>query len=177
MRQTSGPWQGSRSRAQRVASAPGSSSTLKPASGGEGKARGGGGRVEVVGVGEEKEGGWGGSEIGAKGEWGWWISSHYELDRRAACLWKMRDACVWDVERYEPASIFAVWGVFILLLVSPLSFSTFRVFVLCPMNPLQGSRASKRSHCGAVRILKLPDEPSAGILRAQALSLWRRANS
>ena len=76
-----------------------------------------------------------------------------------------------NIHAYEPASIFAVWGVFILLLVSPLSFSTFRVFMLCPMNPLQGSRASKRSHCGAVRICKAPDEPSARIARATAPSL------
>ena len=62
---------------------------------------------------------------------------------------------------YEPESIFAVWGVFILLLVSPLSFSTFRVCVQCPMNPLQGSRASKRSRCGAVRVRKVPCEDCA----------------
>ena len=76
---------------------------------------------------------------------------------------------IWRRGAYEPASIFAVWGVFILLLVSPLSFSTFRVFVLCPMNPLQGSRASKRSHCGAVR-------PSARISHTTTPSLRRRAN-
>ena len=45
------------------------------------------------------------------------------------------------------------------------------------MNPLRGLRVPQRPRCDAVRILKLPDEPSAGILRAQALSLWRRANS
>ena len=35
---------------------------------------------------------------------------------------------------------------------------------------------SKRSRCGAVRICLEPDEPSAGIVRVEALSLWRRAN-
>ena len=39
-----------------------------------------------------------------------------------------------------------------------------------PMNPLQGSGVSERSRCGAVRILQLADEPSAGIGRVGALS-------
>ena len=71
------------------------------------------------------------------------------------------------------------------------------------MNPLRGSGVSERSRCGAVRILELAgepsagtgrvgslcgdrcgavrilelaDEPSAGIGRVGALSLWCRAN-
>ena len=40
------------------------------------------------------------------------------------------------------------------------------------MNPLQGSGVSERSRCGAVPILELADEPSAGIGRVGALSLW-----
>ena len=43
------------------------------------------------------------------------------------------------------------------------------------MNPLQGSGVSERSRCGAVRILELADEPSTGIGRVGALSLWCRA--
>ena len=49
-------------------------------------------------------------------------------------------------------------------------------FVLSPMNPLRGSCVSKRSRCGAVRICLERGEPSAGIVRVEALSLWRRAN-
>ena len=49
-------------------------------------------------------------------------------------------------------------------------------FALRSMNPLRGSRVSKRSRCGAVRICFRLDEPSAGIVRVEALSLWRRAN-
>ena len=45
-----------------------------------------------------------------------------------------------------------------------------------PMNPLQGSGVSERSRCGAVRILELADEPSTGIGRVAALSLWCRAH-
>ena len=45
-----------------------------------------------------------------------------------------------------------------------------------PMNPLQGSGVSERSRCGAVRILELADEPSTGIGRVGALSLWCRAH-
>ena len=45
-----------------------------------------------------------------------------------------------------------------------------------PMNPLQGSGVSERSRCGAVRILELADEPSTGIGRVAALSLWGRAH-
>ena len=44
------------------------------------------------------------------------------------------------------------------------------------MNPLQGSGVSERSRCGAVRILELADEPSTGIGRVGALSLWCRAH-
>ena len=43
------------------------------------------------------------------------------------------------------------------------------------MNPLRGSCVSDRSRCGAVRICLEPDEPSAEIVRVEALSLWRRA--
>ena len=39
-----------------------------------------------------------------------------------------------------------------------------------------GSGMSERSRCGAVRILELADEPSAGIGCVGALSLWCRAN-
>ena len=35
-------------------------------------------------------------------------------------------------------------------LLSPPTFSAFRACVQCPVNPVQGSHASKRSHCGAV---------------------------
>ena len=45
-----------------------------------------------------------------------------------------------------------------------------------PMNPLQGSGVSERSRCGAVRILAVADEPSTGIGRVGALSLWCRAH-
>ena len=45
-----------------------------------------------------------------------------------------------------------------------------------PMNPLQGSGVSERSRCGAVRILAVADEPSIGIGRVGALSLWCRAH-
>ena len=44
------------------------------------------------------------------------------------------------------------------------------------MNPLQGSGVSERSRCGAVRILAVADEPSTGIGRVGALSLWCRAH-
>ena len=44
------------------------------------------------------------------------------------------------------------------------------------MNPLQGSGMSERSRCGAVRILAVADEPSTGIGRVGALSLWCRAH-
>ena len=44
------------------------------------------------------------------------------------------------------------------------------------MNPLQGSGVSERSRCGAVPILAVADEPSTGIGRVGALSLWCRAN-
>ena len=39
-----------------------------------------------------------------------------------------------------------------------------------PMNPLQGSGVSERSRCGAVRILELAGEPSAGIGRVGSLA-------
>ena len=39
-----------------------------------------------------------------------------------------------------------------------------------PMNPLQGSGASERSRCGAVRILAVADEPSTGIGRVGSLA-------
>ena len=49
-------------------------------------------------------------------------------------------------------------------------------FVLTPANPLRRLCVSKRSHCGAVRICLDLGEPSAEIVRVEALSLWRRAN-
>ena len=45
-----------------------------------------------------------------------------------------------------------------------------------PMNPLQGSGVSERSRCGAAPILAWTDEPSTGIGRVGALSLWCRAH-
>ena len=45
-----------------------------------------------------------------------------------------------------------------------------------PANPLRGSGVSDRSRCGAVRILELAGEPSAGIGRVGLLSLWCRAH-
>ena len=54
--------------------------------------------------------------------------------------------------------------------MAPCEFST------SPTNPLRGSCVSERSRCGDVPISKLADEPSAGIVRVGALSLWRRAN-
>ena len=42
-------------------------------------------------------------------------------------------------------------------------------------DPLRRSCASKRSRCGAVRICLSLGEPSAEIVRVEALSLWRRA--
>ena len=49
-------------------------------------------------------------------------------------------------------------------------------FVLSAANPLRRSCVSKRSRCGAVRICLDLGEPSAEIVRVEALSLWRRAN-
>ena len=49
-------------------------------------------------------------------------------------------------------------------------------FACWPTNPLRGSCVSERSRCGAVRTFYVADEPSAGIVRVGALSLWRRAN-
>ena len=43
------------------------------------------------------------------------------------------------------------------------------------LRPLRGSCVSKCSRCGAVRILLSLGEPSAEIVRVEALSLWRRA--
>ena len=43
------------------------------------------------------------------------------------------------------------------------------------MNPLRRSCVSKRSRCGAVPLLLSLGEPSAEIVRVEALSLWRRA--
>ena len=42
-------------------------------------------------------------------------------------------------------------------------------------DPLRRSCVSKRSRCGAVRICLSLGEPSAEIVRVEALSLWRRA--
>ena len=49
-------------------------------------------------------------------------------------------------------------------------------FVLTSANPMRRSCVSKRSRCGAVRICPDLGEPSAEIVRVEALSLWRRAN-
>ena len=49
-------------------------------------------------------------------------------------------------------------------------------FVLTSANPMRRSCVSKRSRCGAVRICPDPGEPSAEIVRVEALSLWRRVN-
>ena len=57
------------------------------------------------------------------------------------------------------------------LAVAPCEFQS------SPTNPLRGSCVSDRSRCGAVRISKLADEPSAGIVRVGALSLWRRPSA
>ena len=51
----------------------------------------------------------------------------------------------------------------------------FLRFLTFPCDPLRRSAWSKRCCCGAVRLCKVPDEPSAGIVRVEALSLWRRA--
>ena len=45
-----------------------------------------------------------------------------------------------------------------------------------PANPLQRLCVSNSSRCGAVRISKLADEPSAEIAFVESLSPWRRAN-
>ena len=45
------------------------------------------------------------------------------------------------------------------------------------MHPSSGIVLSKCSRCGASRIFKLAGEPSAGIVRVETLSLWRRENS
>ena len=51
----------------------------------------------------------------------------------------------------------------------------FLRFLQAARDPLRGSCASKRSRCGAVRICLSVGEPSAEIVRVEALSLWRRA--
>ena len=43
-------------------------------------------------------------------------------------------------------------------------------------NLLRRLCVSSRSRCGAVRISKLAEEPSAEIVRVELLSLWRRSN-
>ena len=53
------------------------------------------------------------------------------------------------------------------LAVAPCEFST------SPANPLRVSCVLKCCRCGAVRIL---NEPSAGFVRVETLSLWRHAN-
>ena len=53
----------------------------------------------------------------------------------------------------------------------------FLRFLACARDPLRGSCVSKRSRCGAVRICLSLGEPSAEIVRVEALSLWRRALS
>ena len=51
-----------------------------------------------------------------------------------------------------------------------------RECVLSSANPLRRLCVSKRSRCGAVRMCLELGEPSAKIVRVEALSLWRRAN-
>ena len=51
----------------------------------------------------------------------------------------------------------------------------FLRFLRCARDPLRRSCASKRSRCGAVRNFLSLGEPSAEIVRVEALSLWRRA--
>ena len=51
----------------------------------------------------------------------------------------------------------------------------FLRFLRCARDPLRRSCASKRSRCGAVRICLSLGEPSAEIVRVEALSVWRRA--
>ena len=51
----------------------------------------------------------------------------------------------------------------------------FLRFLRCTRDPLRRSCASKRFHCGAVRICLSLGEPSAEIVHVEALSLWRRA--
>ena len=51
----------------------------------------------------------------------------------------------------------------------------FLRFLRCARDPLRGSCVSKRSRCGAVLICLSLGEPSAEIVRVEALSLWRRA--
>ena len=51
----------------------------------------------------------------------------------------------------------------------------FLRFLRSARDPLRRSCASKRSRCGAVRICLSLGEPSAEIVRVEALSLWRRA--
>ena len=51
----------------------------------------------------------------------------------------------------------------------------FLRFLRSARDPLRRSCASKRSHCGAVRICLSLGEPSAEIVRVAALSLRRRA--
>ena len=48
-------------------------------------------------------------------------------------------------------------------------------FLQAARDPLRRSCASKRSCCGAVRVCLSLGEPSAEIVRVEALSLWRRA--
>ena len=48
-------------------------------------------------------------------------------------------------------------------------------YEFCKRDPLRRSCVSKRSRCGAVRILLSLGEPSAEIVRVEVLSLWRRA--
>ena len=45
------------------------------------------------------------------------------------------------------------------------------------MNPLRGSAWSRCKNSRLFAFLTFPDEPFAGIVRVEALSLWRRANS
>ena len=50
-------------------------------------------------------------------------------------------------------------------------------FCRCPRNPLRRSAWSRCKNSRFFAFLIFPDEPSAEIVRVEALSLWRRANS
>ena len=52
----------------------------------------------------------------------------------------------------------------------------FLRFVQAARDPLRRSCVPKRSRCGAVRVRLSLGEPSAEIVRVEALSLWRRAS-
>ena len=50
-------------------------------------------------------------------------------------------------------------------------------FLICPRDPLRRSAWSRCKNSRFLAFLTFPDEPSAEIVRVEALSLWHRANS